>query len=310
MKTSKYRFVSILLFFIFINPVFSQVEENTDVVKNTEKSFISASLNYISDAVFMGRKDDVENPYLYPTLTYYNKSGLYAKGSFSYLTKSNESRIDLFLFTAGIDFTIDKFSGDISATKYFFNDDSYNVISQVEADLSAIIRYDFNIINLSLGVNTYFSSNSNTDFFLSSEISHDFISSNNKFQISPTVGIYLGSQNFYEEYHITRQIKINEGGSGSGTGTGTGGSGSGTGDTRDTTQTVTETFIDESEKFDVMAIEFSVPMWYVEKSCTFSFLPTLVFPQSEANIIVDDVVTKEDLKETFYWVVGFSYKFN
>ena len=58
-----------------------------------------------------------------------------------------------------------------------------------------------------------------------------------------------------------------------------------------------------------MAVEFSLPMWYTEKSFTISFLPALVVPQSKANIIVDEVLVQEDLKETFYWMVGLSYQF-
>ena len=103
---------------------------------NSPKNATNRNMNFINDAVFMGRKDSIATPYLYPSILYHNKSGLYASGSFSYLTKSSESRIDLFLITAGYDFSIKKLTGDISFTKYFFNDDSYNVISEVEADLN------------------------------------------------------------------------------------------------------------------------------------------------------------------------------
>jgi hypothetical protein len=58
-----------------------------------------------------------------------------------------------------------------------------------------------------------------------------------------------------------------------------------------------------------MAAEISLPMWYTSKSLTFSFLPAFVLPQNNATILVDEVLVEEDLKETFYWMVGLSYKF-
>jgi len=58
-----------------------------------------------------------------------------------------------------------------------------------------------------------------------------------------------------------------------------------------------------------MAVEFSLPMWYTEKSFTISFSPALVIPQSKATIEVDETLVEEDLSETFYWIVGLSYRF-
>jgi hypothetical protein len=297
MNAVKFKIATLLLFFLFTVNVFGQ-EENSP--NQNDSSYLSAAVNFISDAVFMGRKDSISSPYLYPSLLYHHKSGLYAKGSLSYLTKSDESRIDLYLLTAGIDFNIKNFYGDISATKYFFNDKSYTVISGVEADITASLLYDFKIVDVSLAASSYFSKNSTTDFFLSSEISHDFTTSDKAFQISPTAGVYLGSQNFYEQYYIYNRFGSR---SGSGQGNGPGGGG---GEPIITTEIVLE----ESEKFGVMAYEFSLPMWYTNNSFTFSFLPVLAIPQNEATITVDGIVSKEELDETFYLMVGIAYRFD
>ena len=137
--------------------------------------------------------------------------------------------------------------------------------------------------------------NSSLDFFVSSEVSHDFISSNNKFQLSPTVGVQFGSQNFYEEYYTNNRLGNGQRGSGNGT--------------NNSSQTVTNVSIQESEKFNLMAVELSIPIWYVQKSFSLSFLPTLVFPQTEATIVVEDTLLTEKLEETFYWMIGLSYEF-
>ncbi|GGK45781.1 MULTISPECIES: hypothetical protein [Flavobacteriaceae] len=277
------KFLFIILFVLCTSSIFGQIKK---------KSYVSTAINYISDAVFMGRKDSIAAPYLYPSIAYHHKSGFYGKGSFSYLTQPDESRIDLYLFTAGFDFKKNKLSGDFSATKYFFNNASYNVISEVTADISASLSYDFKILNLTVNASNYLSNNENSDLFLSSEISHDFLTSNNKFQISPTAGIYLGSQNFYDAYYINSRIRDRK-----------------NNDPENTTQTVIETVIEESESFNLMAIEVSLPMWYSKNSITASFLPVLVFPQHEASILNDDTVVKEELENVFYWMVGLSYRF-
>jgi len=297
MKAYKYILGVLLLLFIDNFTILGQnTSESGEPSKSKDPSYVSLSLNFISDAVYYGRKDSISAPYLYPSITYYNKSGLYVTGSLSYLTKSDEGRVDLFLGTVGYDFTADKFSGDISFTKYFFNTDSYNVISEVEADLTAMAEYDFDVINLGLSLTTFFNSGSSSDFFLSSEISHDFVTDKKDFQISPTFGVYFGSQNFYEEYYINNRF-----GSGRGKGSGTGQDSLGT--------TATSVVVNESEKFGLMSFELSVPIWYIADPFIVSFLPVFVIPQNPATLTVDSIVYEEDLENTFYWMVGLAYRF-
>lgn len=305
MKSYNYKLSSLLLILICNYTVFGQnTSDSVEQSQMEDPSYVSIAVNFMNDAVYLGRKDSISAPYLYPSITYFNKTGLYATGSFSFLTKSNESRIDLFLGTIGYEINSNKFSGDISFTKYFFNTDSYNVISEVEADLTATLGYDFDVFNLNLSLTNFFNKNSTSDIFLSSEISHDFVSTDRKFQISPTMGIFLGSQNFYKEYYIYNRF-----GSERSTGSGQG-SGQGTGSTADPIETTTTTVVlEESEKFDLMAVEFSIPIWYMAKPFTVSFLPVLVVPQNPATLTVDSAIYEEDLENTFYWMVGLSYRF-
>jgi len=281
-------------------------QDKSDIIKRSkykDSSYFSLNLSFISDAIYLGRKDSITAPYLNPSIIYHNKSGFYAIGSFSYLTKSDQSRIDLFLGSIGYDFTSKNLSGDFSITKYFFNTDSYNVISEVDADITASIKYDFDLLYLSASSTYFIAKESNSDIFLSTEIGHDFVSSTKDFQISPSIGVHFGSQNFYEEYYINNRFGSDRTGSGSGSG-----SGQGTGGTT-TTTTTTTLVMQESEKFDLMAIEFSLPIWYINKPFIISFLPVIVVPQNPATLTVDSVVHEEDLETTFYWMAGISYRF-
>ncbi|NRD22607.1 hypothetical protein HNV10_05105 [Winogradskyella litoriviva] len=290
MKFETIKFLIGVIAFFCVGIVIGQNETEKD------SSYMSVDVNFISDAVFMGRKDSISNPYLYPSVTYHHKSGFYGTGSFSYLTKIDESRVDLFLITVGFDFSIKKFEGDISITKYFFNEDSYNVISEVESDITTQLIYDFNVVNLGIASSLYFNSDSNLDVFLSSEISHDIVSKNKKFQISPTAGLYFGSQNFYEQYYINNRF-------------GNGRVQHGQGNNNLTQTTATNINFTESEKFGLLAIEFSLPIWYVNEPWLFSFLPAYVLPQNPATLAVDDAVFEEDLENSFYWVFGVTYQF-
>lgn len=292
MSLYNYRNVLFIAILLLFNSLLAQDDKLKDEnEKDSNSSYAALSLNYISDAVFMGRRDSISAPYLYSTLLYHHESGFYASGSLSYLTRADEGRIDLFLLTGGFDFMIKKFEGDISFTKYFFNEDSYNVISEVTTDVTLQLEYDFDVINLGLSASTYFNNDNSSDFFLSSEISHDIVTNNNKFQFSPTVGVYLGSQNFYEQYFINNRL---------GNGRGQGSS--------DTSQSTVVNFT-ESEKFNLMAIEFSLPIWYIHKSFNAVFVPTFAIPQNKATLSVDDVLVEEDLDNTLYFIAGITYSF-
>jgi len=292
MKSAGFKYSIALVFFIVGNVILiGQNKESTDKNRTNGEPYFSADLYYVSNAVFMGRRDSIADPYLYPLLTYHYKSGFYAQGALSYLAKSDSNRIDLFLVSAGFDFTAKKLFGDISFTKYFFSDDSYNVISEITADVTAKLKYDFDILNISFGTSTFFNNNSSTDLIMSSELSYDFVTKDNKFQISPLVGFYLGSQNFYEAYFTNKRL-----GNGRGFGNNSG-------------ETTTAISVQEDKKFSLLAIEFSLPIWYSNKSLTLLFLPTYVVPQNASTFIVDGVAAEEDLEETFYWLAGLSYRF-
>ena len=149
----------VLTFCLPIN-LFAQDSTNTQIKKLKKDDGTKMYLiGFQNDAVFMGRNDSINAPYLVPSIGYYDASGFFADASLSYLTKSNENRVDLFLFTAGYRFESKNFSGYVSGTKYFFNDISYNIQSEIVADVSAIISYDLNIIKTSLTASTYFNKN-------------------------------------------------------------------------------------------------------------------------------------------------------
>ncbi|MEC7265098.1 MAG: hypothetical protein VXW38_15270, partial [Bacteroidota bacterium] len=81
-----------------------------------EESYVLVDLSYTNDAIFMGRRDSIAAPYLLPSIGYYDKSGLFADATASYLTSSAEQRVDLFYLSGGYLFDGKKWSGGLSGT--------------------------------------------------------------------------------------------------------------------------------------------------------------------------------------------------
>lgn len=283
---------NLILLLILCLPSYVVAQDNKNVDK--EKSYILTDLSYQNDAVFMGRRDSISAPYIVPSIGYYDQSGLFADASLSYLTKSNEGRIDLFLLTAGYRFNSNKLSGTISGTKYFFNDKSYSIQSEVEGDISAILSYDFDIFEASVTASGYFSKNSNTDFFVGAQLAKSLFAFDKSLEIKPTFSIYAGSQYFYQEYYRYNRIGNRKGNN--------------AGQNQQSTTTVLG--IEEVNKFNILNVELSMPIRYYYKSFIFSFVPQWAFPQSNATITTEDTTIKEDLKNIFYWSAGISFWFN
>ena len=102
MKNVKFKSVVKMILFLVCHTIASQ-NDKIKAQYEMGESYFSAEINFISDAVFMGRKDSIAAPYLYPSIEYHHKSGFYTEGSFSYLTKENQSRIDLALISLGFE---------------------------------------------------------------------------------------------------------------------------------------------------------------------------------------------------------------
>ncbi|UOB17914.1 hypothetical protein [Abyssalbus ytuae] len=284
-----------IIFLIFVGPFYMLSQQAT---KNPNKpegnvSYLEADMAYISDAVFMGRKDTIEAPYLIASLTYTHKSGLYTSGSLSYLTSPDEGRVDLFTLSGGYDLKKEKFITGISITGYFFNDDSYNVQSSVSSDVSVYAGFDLSLLNAYIMGSMYFSDN-DTDIFLGTELNKTiYIDRKNSFYLLPGFGINAGSLNFYNTYYQTQRLGRRKGKNSSGI--------------TDPPQNIV---IEEADKFVLLDYELSLIAGYEFDNFELAFIPVFAFPQNETTITVDDEILNEELENTFYWSVSLTYKFN
>jgi len=286
----------LFLLFLQLNLSAQNSKHSESEITAKEESFFLTDISYINDVVFMGRKDSIAAPYIYPSLTYFDKSGFFADASFSYLTSSDQGRIDLFLISAGFLFDWDQWNAGISGTLYFYNDESYNVQSETVGDLSGFLSYDLNIVEISVLASTFFNNENSADFFAGLMLDRAFFNKDQSFLIDPTLTIYAGSQYFYEAYYNTSRLGNRKG------------KGMGSAISQPTENT--PVMINEASKFQLLSIETSLPMHYQYKHFIFSFTPVLALPQSSPTIITEDEVIKEELKRVFYFSAGISYWLN
>ena len=199
------------------------------------------------------------------------------------------------MITVGFIVDTKKWRGGISGTGYFYNEDSYNVLSEVVGDFTGILSYDLKAFELSISASSYFS-NSSADIFVGFMVDRTFYAAENKLLIDPRISLYAGSQYFYEEYYSTSRLGNRKG------------EGKGSGSSEPTMVTSVE--ITEASEFNFLAVELSLPLQYYHNSFIFSVTPVLAIPQSSATITSEDAVISENLESVFYFSAGISYWFN
>ena len=162
MRTTTLLFFFICFLLLLSNTSIAQQTEalSDSISKKQGVTYWKADINYLSNSVYNGRKDSLPVPYVTPTIGYYNKSGLYAESSLSFLTSSYAFRPDLFIIDGGYNFDIsNNLSGSISASKYFANKQSVSVRSEIRGTADATFSYNIKkVVKLTAGGSYVFSS--------------------------------------------------------------------------------------------------------------------------------------------------------
>ncbi|MGE5106849.1 MAG: hypothetical protein ACM3H8_04860 [Sphingobacteriales bacterium] len=292
--------MSISFFFLLIvgvNAVYSQDSETNQ----KDKSYFQAGIKYLSDNVYLGRKDSATVSYITPTIGYYHKSGVYITGGASYQPNNGANRIDLITIEAGYDYSIkDKFYGGFYAGKYFYSGDSYAVNAEVNTGIGTYGSYNFGWITANAGAGVSISSKS--DFITEAGLSKSIVDKKEKFEMVPTIKFNAGSQNYYNEYYKSgRAVNAgiaNKRGRGRGSSGGTG-----------TTTTPATTSIIEAARFKIMDYEFSLPLSYTADKFKIKFIPIYAVPVNPASIQTDQGIIKEGLSNHFFAELELTYKF-
>ncbi|MBS1920681.1 MAG: hypothetical protein JST17_10550 [Bacteroidetes bacterium] len=283
-----------LIIAIITNHCAAQDSSMNAFINNFRHSFFKASVSYLSNDVYFGRKDSINIPYITPSIRYYNKSGIFFSAGASYL--STEKRIDAYTLGVGYIFASNKWDGEITVNKYFFNSQSYSVKSEVKGDAGAELAYNTGPVEISLTSTASFSSA--TDIAAGIGLDHSFSFIDDNLEITPTVILNGGTQYYYDAYYRKRRyVKKRKG--------------------QPDPRIITAYTLDPGN-FRILDYEASLPVEYDVKKFRFGFTPTITFPVNPNTIVrtVQPVggipVTKtynEKISNSFLWELELGYKF-
>jgi hypothetical protein len=281
------------LFIAFLASAHTTVNAQRKLVKNditaSKKSHWDMSLAYLSDNVYLGRRDSTQTPYVTPTIAYYNKSGFFISGSASWLPIAGSGRVDVVTIEGGYSYTSDKMNVEITAGRDFYSEQSFVVSSAVGGRLSGYFSYDFGCIQPSLELGADFSGS--TDIGAGLGLEHSFTVVENKLEINPAVKLNAGMLNFYNNYYKNRRY----------------GSGRGSGKNA---ATITGNIANASH-FQIMDYECSSAVEYsLCKNIKLNFTPTLAIPENGSVVTLTNKSAggsggastyRENLSNIFYW---------
>lgn len=300
----KYSLGILLIFFIS----YQAISQESTSKKAERESYFKLDLNYLNDLVYLGRKDSIAVPYLTATVGYYHRSGLFLTGALSYLPSPSESRIDLFTLNAGYDFEINNiFSGSIYGEKYFYNQSSNSIKSDIKGILGASITA--NLAAVRFGVDAGISMAAKTDFTTTLGASHLFTigEEDNSFSLNPTFNVNFSTLNFYEgitNKKFGRKHLINN----------------------PTYLSISSTTIASKQGFNLMEYEISIPLEYKRNNLVFYLTPYYAIPKNPITTTSNATITlrngtiikqqidstpwsEKNLSSLFYFEAGLNYSF-
>ncbi|MBS1949287.1 MAG: hypothetical protein JST47_16130 [Bacteroidetes bacterium] len=280
-------------------------EAEFDSLFPSKKSHLVFEAGYLSNNVYFGRKDSVATPYITGQLGYYHKSGLYANGQASYLTKTGNYRFDLFAIEAGYLHTFGNLEMQLAANKYFYSNNSYNVKSEIEGTAVAAFAYDWDIISPVLTGTAIFGHIN--DYAASFGLDHSFYALDDKLEITLSAMANASTENYYNSYYkrrryaIKRLLKIQGVSS------------------PDSIRYTILAHVLNASTFKLLDYEISLPVAYQYKKFTFSATPVFAIPVNPARVhfvvktsdgarVINRIYT-EKLGNSFFFQANIAYRF-
>jgi hypothetical protein len=288
----------ILISTIFIAQCTYGQNDNDD-----KKSYLKIGANYLSNAVYSGRKDSAIVSYLRPSLGYFHKSGFFVNAEISLLVNSADAgRLDEVALETGYNFTIkDKLDGGVYGSKYFYSNGSYAVASELEGNLGTYLSYNPGFIKIGGGADILFSTGS--DITVNANFSHPFEVGveNNTCTITPTAQINAGTQTFYRNYYKNRKFSFSSGALNV--------QGIGKGHHKNVNSGSTKIIsFPSQDHFNVLDYELLIPIQYETKRCVIYANPVAAFPVNPVSYAIDGAQQTENLSNSFYAEVGIYFK--
>jgi hypothetical protein len=262
--------------------------DSTQVGSNNKTSKVNLRLQYTSDWIYAGRKDSLPAPYLTPSILYAHHSGFFVKGFLSYLT--TEKRIDVWGVGVGYRMNKGNLYWGIGGELRLFNDSSYAVQSSVSSIAYSYLGYDLPWLETTVDINGFFGDTGDILFGL--ELGKTFFLAENKLSIYPNVYGLWGTQQYYSEYYTykstTQRKKQGQGGA-------------------VPPPNIAYNVMEEATKFKFLSIDLGIALKYRINNLSIDFLPYYVIPYNAATFKTDNTISKENLKNSFYYNLGINF---
>ena len=206
----------------------------------------------------------------------------------SYLT--SEKRVDLWGVGAGYRMNKGNLYWGIGGELRIFNDSSYAIQSSVSSMAYTYLGYDLPWIETTVDVNGFFGDTG--DILVGLELGKTFFLADHKFSIYPNAYGLWGTQQYYSEYYAykstTQRKKQGQ---------------------RDNNPppVIAYTVMEESTKFKFLSVDLGIAFRYRLNNITFHFLPSYAIPFNAATFNTDSTISKENLKNSFYYNVGINF---
>ena len=251
---------------------FMQDDEVDDPYEHA--SYLMYGLNYLSNNVYLGRKDSLVIPYYNPYIGYHFDNGLYAKGMLSF-TPAKNRHLDLTTIEAGYEHSFgEHINGGINVDKLFYNKNSTNIKANTSGYAGIYAQYSNDIIEPQIAFDASFNKKS-TDFVMNITLDHNFKFINNKLNIIPIVAMNMGTQHYYDEYFLARFVKNDK-------------------------AVKLKKAVAGASQFKALDYELSIKSTYMAGKWLFTLIPTYSIPLNPAVITLPKKTLTETLTNSFY----------
>lgn len=180
------------------------VADSTSVKDEGNKFNLTVATAFASRLHYFGRTDSLKSSALIPTLIIQAGKNLSITPSFIFIN-NNQASFNYAASVINATYSFGKqkgIAGSIYADKFFYKGDSKLVQASQQAQAGFTLSYLNKIVNINTGSSAAFSK-SNTDFFATAGVDHQFkiIKGNSIFLITPAFAANAGTQNFTSSYY-------------------------------------------------------------------------------------------------------------
>jgi hypothetical protein len=246
-----------------------------------ELAYYFTGLNYLTNSVYMARKDSAAVPYITPYVGYHFSFGLYVKGTASYAPLGSKGQFDLYTFKVGYDhkFRHSLWAG-ASFQRNFFHRNSPSIRAGIDQTVNAYAKLLGHILEPRIDITA--NSGMASDVNLAFGVSHDFRFFESRLMLTPIFTVNAGPLGFYDSYFRKRQLKI-DGSS--------------------------QPFVVQNAgEIRPLTMEFSGRATWRSENLLCTFVPTFAIPLSEAKIVTDGIQRKEITTPTVFLELDICYR--